>query len=315
MGAVAVHQPELPATVAEEHEVLAEPAKREGELADLRAHRDRMPEAPQVLAPRGVRPHPHEQLVGSGRRRLRLLVAAESSRLAVHRRYIHCRYVASSCRRPPRAGRRERAAHGGEGGACNLVVEDSTAPRSGQRRTGRPAREQRESPRRPPATGAPASSSRRRPSSRRRLEPIGHPGGERAVHVEVEGGPIVHPVEDGARFREGSPRRAPGGECLGVEVHSRRLREHVEGLGAGDAKDPVRIGDEDGRGEGGGERVLEAAQPLVLVRERRLQQPFVRSETEREDAGPARDEPGGRGAARSRAPIRAWRAPPPARGG
>ena len=106
VGAVPVHQPQVSAAVAKEHEVLAEPANRERKLADLRAHRDRMPEAPQVLSARRVRPDPDQKLVGTGRRGLRLLVAAKVSYLVVHRRSFPPRYFVtrSGVSSPPTPG-------------------------------------------------------------------------------------------------------------------------------------------------------------------------------------------------------------------
>ena len=47
-----------------------------------------MPEAPQVLPPRSVRPHSHEELLGARRRRPGLLVAVEVPGHVVHRRRL-----------------------------------------------------------------------------------------------------------------------------------------------------------------------------------------------------------------------------------
>ena len=128
-----------------------------------------------------------------------------------------------------------------------------------------------------------AGSARSRRASRRRRQPLGHIGGERGVHVQVEGGALVHSVDDSAYLRECRPCGASGRECSRVEVHPGRLSEHVEALGAGDLQDAIRIGDENDGREAGGERILEAGEPLVLVPGRRLQQPFVRSEPDYED--------------------------------
>ena len=76
VGTAAVHEPDPAAPVPEQHQVLAEDAQREGQITDLGAHGNRMPEAPQVLAAGRARTDPGQLVVGL--RRESHLVAAEA---------------------------------------------------------------------------------------------------------------------------------------------------------------------------------------------------------------------------------------------
>ena len=55
MAAMRLEAADAPASVAEQHEVLAHGADLERELAEFRGHRHRLPEAAQILAARRLR--------------------------------------------------------------------------------------------------------------------------------------------------------------------------------------------------------------------------------------------------------------------